>query len=57
MTKQERKAEAERIKSECNTAKDRLIAAEWKLREIGAERAADSLSAIIAKFEAWQNRP
>ena len=56
MTKMEKVDAIYRAKSDANTAKDRLISIEYELRDIGAIREANSLSTIIGKLEAWQNR-
>lgn len=52
----EKKVHTENIKLSCNSAKDKLIEAEYRLREIGAIREANSLSTIIEKLEIWQNK-
>lgn len=44
------------LKLEANSAKDKLMAIEDSLREVGANREANSLSTIIARLEAWQNK-
>ena len=44
------------FKLEANSAKDKLIAIEDGLREMGAAKEANSLSTIIARLEAWQNK-
>lgn len=46
----------ENLKLEANSAKDKLMAIEDSLREVGAIREANGLSAIIARLEAWQNK-
>lgn len=46
----------ENLKLKANSAKDKLIDIEASLREVGANREANSLSAIIARLEAWQNK-
>lgn len=50
------KSELERLKSDANPAKERLMEIEDALREAGFIREANSLSAIIAKLEIWQNK-
>lgn len=44
------------LKLEANSAKDKLMDIEDSLREVGANREANSLSTIIARLEAWQNK-
>ena len=56
MNKMDKIDEIYRAKNEANAAKDRLISIEWKLREIGAIREANSLSTIIGRLETWQNK-
>lgn len=46
----------QRIKSEINPAKERLMRAADELREAGAIRDANSLETIIEKLEIWQNK-
>ena len=46
----------ENLRLEANSAKDKLMAIEDSLREVGAIREANGLSAIIARLEAWQNK-
>lgn len=48
--------EIQNIKSEANSAKEKLIRAADELREIGAIREAKSLETIIMKLEQWQNK-
>lgn len=48
--------EIERIKSEVNPAKERLMRAADELREIGAVREANTLETIIERLEIWQNK-
>ena len=55
MTKVEKFIEVQTLKGDANVAKRRLIDIEYKLREIGANREANSLSTIIEKLEKWQN--
>lgn len=56
MNKVEKFAEVRILKDEANVAKDRLMLIENKLREIGANREANSLSTLIEKLEIWQNK-
>lgn len=56
MTREEKSIEVRTFKGEANVAKDRLIMIENKLREIGANREANSLSTLIEKLETWQNK-
>ena len=56
MTKSEKRNEIERIKSEVNVAKSRLIDMLHELLDIGAVREANSLETIIIKLETWQNK-
>ena len=56
MNKVEKFVEVRTLKGEANVAKDRLMLIENKLREIGANREANSLSALIEKLEIWQNK-
>lgn len=44
------------LQGKANKAKNALIDLEWELREAGFERKANSLSTIIGKLEAWQNK-
>ena len=48
-------ADLREAQAEAETAKQRLIDIEWRLREAGFIRKANSLSVIIEKLEAWQN--
>lgn len=45
--------EKSRLQDEANAAKDRLISIEYKLRDAGFIREANSLSTIIWKLEEW----
>lgn len=45
----------EKLLSEANSAKHKLIRIEDELRTIGAERKANTLSKIIERLESWQN--
>lgn len=56
MNKVEKFVEVQTLKGEANVAKDRLMLIENKLREIGANREANSLSTLIEKLEIWQNK-
>ena len=56
MNEAEKFVEVNTLKSEANVAKDRLILIENKLREIGANREANSLSTLIEKLEIGQNK-
>ena len=56
MNKVEKFVEVRTLKGEANVAKDRLMMIENKLREIGANREANSLSTLIEKLEIWQNK-
>lgn len=56
MTTAEKRKEIESLKSSANEAKSRLIRIMYNLRDIGANRDANSLETIIYKLESWQNR-
>lgn len=56
MNKMEKWERVNHLKNETNSAKDRLISIEYELEEIGAIREAQTLSTIISKLEAWQNK-
>ena len=56
MTTAEKRKEIESLKSSATEAKDRLIRIMDELRNINANREANSLATIICKLESWQNR-
>lgn len=56
MTTEEKHEKIESIKSDANEAKSRLIDLMYELRDIGANREANSLETIVCKLEVWQNR-
>jgi len=48
--------EIEKLKSDANTAKDRLLSIASELEHYGAVRESKSLLTIIGKLEYWQNK-
>lgn len=52
----DRMAEVAHLKREASSAKTRLFDIEKRLRSIGANREAESLSRVIGRLEGWQNR-
>ena len=44
------------LKADVNSLKSKLITIMSELESVGTIRAANSLSTIIARLEAWQNR-
>ena len=55
MTREDKERETERLKSEANTAKERLMRIASELYEIGNTREAARLDKIIERLEIWQN--
>lgn len=51
-----KRSEIERIKGDANEAKSRLMSLVYELRDIEANREANSLETIISKLEIWQNK-
>jgi len=56
MTTEEKLKEIMRLKSEANTAKNRLGDIAGRLEELGAVRESKSLMTLIYKIEAWQHK-
>ena len=56
MTSAEKRREVASLKSSATEAKSRLIRIMYDLRDIGANREANSLETIICKLESWQTR-
>lgn len=50
------KKDVERLKSEVNTAKERLMRIFNELWELGDIRDSKSLNTLIEKLEIWQNK-
>ena len=56
MTREEKRTKVLQLKSEANSAKDRLMRIASDLEELGVTGEAVKLYTIIGKLESWQNR-